>query len=125
MKRRRIGAALAAAAVMLAGAAAAQAGTSEIQSRYRSERAACMNGSSNQDRATCLKEAGAARREALRGNQGTPDATLAENRLMRCQGLPAPDREDCRQRMMNGTTSGSAAQGGVLREVETPATPRR
>lgn len=125
MKRWRASGAGVAAGLVLAGAAAAQTGVSEIQARYRSERAACLNGSSNQERATCLQEAGAARREALRSRAATPgDAKLAENRLMRCQGLPEQDREDCRVRMTQGTTSGTAAQGGVLREVERPAPQR-
>ena len=34
------------------------------QSRYQSERAVCLHGLSNQDKATCLKEAGAALAEA-------------------------------------------------------------
>lgn len=111
--------------LLLAGAASAATPLSEAQARYKQERAACMNGTSNQDRATCLKEAGAALGEAKRGALGASgDNSLANNRMMRCEGLPAQDREDCVMRMKHGTTSGSAQQGGVLREVERPV-PKR
>ena len=106
-----------------AGAGAAQ--LSEAQARYQQERAACMSGSSNQDRATCLKEAGAALGEARRGALGaSSDANLARNRMARCDALPAQEREDCAVRMQHGTMSGSAQQGGILREIERPVPTR-
>ena len=43
------------------------ADTAAIEAAYRQERAKCLDGRSQQDRATCLQEAGAARAEALRG----------------------------------------------------------
>jgi len=47
------------------GALAADTGASaSAQARYLKERAVCLEGRSNQDRATCLKEAGAALAEA-------------------------------------------------------------
>ena len=105
------------------GAMAAQ--LSEAQARYQQERAACMNGTSNQDRATCLKEAGAALGEARRGALGAAsDNSLASNRMARCEALPAADREDCAIRMKQGTMSGSAGQGGILREIERPVPTR-
>ncbi len=111
------------AALLFAGAAVAA--PSDAQLRYQQERAACMNGTSNQDRATCLKEAGAALKEAKRGNLGTAgDGSLGKNRMERCDALPAQDREDCAMRMKHGTTSGSAQQGGILREVERPVPTR-
>lgn len=106
-----------------AGAGAAQ--LSEAQARYQQERAACMSGSSNQDRATCLKEAGAALGEARRGALGdSSDANLTRNRMARCDALPAQEREDCAVRMQHGTMSGSAQQGGILREIERPVPTR-
>src|SRR5690606_16943646 len=42
----------------------------DAQARYERERAACTDGSSQQDRATCLKEAGAARDESRGGRLG-------------------------------------------------------
>ncbi len=107
------------AALFLFAGAASAAGVSEAQKRFNQERAACMNGTSNQDRATCLKEAGAAFQEAKRASLGTSgDASLKQNSLARCSGLPAQDREVCRLRIEQGTTSGTARQGGILRESE-------
>jgi len=114
---------LAVASLLAAGGAiAAGAKPTEAQLRYKQERADCMQGRTNQDRATCLKEAGAAFQEAQRGNTASGrEEQLARNRLRRCQALPAAEREACEARMNSGTTSGSAQQGGVLREATTPA----
>ncbi len=110
--------AITAALLLFAGVASA-AKVSEAQQRYNQERAACTNGKSNQDRATCLKEAGAAFQEAKRASLGTSgDASLKQNSLARCNALPAKDREDCTLRMEQGSTSGTARQGGILRESE-------
>jgi hypothetical protein len=111
----------AAAALLIAGAAVA-ATDSQAQLRYRQERAVCMNGTSNQDRATCLKEAGAALQEARRGNLSHGNAgDLRQNRMMRCNTLPAQDRQDCEMRMQGaGSIEGSAQQGGILRELSRP-----
>ncbi len=104
-------------------AAPAEARTSEHQLRYEQERRACVEGRSNQDRATCLREAGAALAEARRGGLGAgPAPSLAHNRLARCNNLPAADRADCVQRMEAGSASGSAQQGGILREATSPVT---
>ena len=118
-------AAFAAAAVLLFAGAASAAKVSDAQLRYQQERAVCMNGTSNQDRATCLKEAGAAWQEAKRAGLTTSgDASLSQNRLQRCNALPAQDREDCAMRIEHGTTSGTAQQGGILREIERPVPTR-
>ena len=116
--------ALAALAALLAAGAASATPLSDAQLRYRQERAACMDGTSNQDRATCLKEAGAAWQEARRGGLATNDGELQANRLSRCGALPAPEREDCALRMQQGSTSGSAQQGGILRELTRPVPAR-
>ena len=115
----------AAATLLFAGAAVA-AKASEAQLLYQKERAVCMSGASNQDRATCLKEAGAALQEARRGNLSAgSENELGHNRLVRCNALPAQDREDCARRMQGeGVTTGSAQQGGVLRELTRPVAPR-
>ena len=107
---------LATTALLFAGAAAAST-LSDAQAQYKKERAVCMSGKSNQDRATCLKEAAAALQEARRGNLSTGgDTNLGPNRTARCEALPAQDREDCALRMQQGAESGSAQQGGILRE---------
>jgi hypothetical protein len=107
--------------VAAAGAAFAAGGkTSEAQLRYNQDRAKCMRGETNQDRATCLKEAGAALQDSKRSAAAAGDADLARNRLKRCESLPSPEREECTARMDVGTTSGSAQQGGISRELTTP-----
>ena len=111
-------------AMLLAGMAAGASGDlSAAQSRYEQDRAACISGQTNQDRATCLREAGAALQEARKvgstGN-GLGLGQYEQNRLLRCDRLPAADREDCLRRMRGeGTVSGSAASGGIYRELRT------
>ncbi|MCA1324424.1 hypothetical protein [Herbaspirillum sp. alder98] len=91
---------------------------------YKKERAACMDGTSNQDRATCLREAGAARYEAGRGQLSNPgEAQLQQNAQRRCEGLPQAQRSDCEARMNGaGVSDGSARDGGIYRETRTITT---
>ncbi len=101
---------------------------SSAPSTYARERAACMDGSSQQDSATCLKEAGAARDEARHGHLGASarPSDLQANATARCNALPAKDRADCVARIHGaGTTSGSVKEGGIYRELvsTTPAPP--
>ena len=92
----------------------------DIQVRYTQERAKCLSGESNQDRTTCLKEAGAARDQARRGQLGVADTDLTRNAKARCDALAGDEARDCRARMNGaGTTSGSAAAGGIYRETVT------
>ena len=92
---------------------------SPAQAAYQQEKARCQRGETNQDRATCLKEAGAAYDEARRGRTGTASAAdLARNATQRCEAQPAADREACIQRLQN-PAQGSAQGGGVLRQTET------
>jgi hypothetical protein len=105
---------------------AAGAGNKDIEANYRRERASCMDGTSNEDRATCLKEAGAARDEARRGQLTDDRSAERQNAVARCNGLPESDRMDCVRRVQgDGTVSGSAAAGGIFRETVTtvPAAP--
>jgi hypothetical protein len=108
-------------AMLIAGIAAAADGKlSEAQARYEQDRAACMSGQSQQDRATCLREAGAALQAAKRGGIGDGQSSYEQNQLMRCDRLPAGDREDCLRRMRGeGTVSGSVEGGGIYRELRT------
>lgn len=119
--------AAAAAALCFVPALAAEPSPSDsrtsAQARYASERAACLKGESSQDRATCLKEAGAALADARRAGAKLPDEnaeTLAANAMRRCQAVPAADRSACEQMAMgHGTVSGSVEGGGVLKEYRT------
>lgn len=83
-----------------------------------------------QDRAACLREAGAAQQEARRAGLTSANANRYENNaLARCQLQPAAERADCEARINgNGQTTveGSVMGGGVIRETVTPIpTPAR
>lgn len=102
--------------------AAGTAATSTAQS----ERARCESGQSNQDRATCLKEVGAAQGEARAGS--LTGGAYDQNATDRCKALPASDQAACMGRLNSGTSSGSAESGGIIREyrqteVGTPSAP--
>jgi hypothetical protein len=115
---------LAACAVVLglASASALARAPDAAQSRYDSERAVCMQGQSNQDRSTCLKEAGAALQAARSGQLATAaEGELERNRLARCESQLGANRDDCVTRMQAGVTTGSARDGGILRELTSPA----
>jgi hypothetical protein len=101
-------------------AAAAGGKLAEAQTRYEQDRAACISGQSNQDRATCLKEAGAALQAAKRGQLTDGQSAYERNQLLRCDRLEAGDRDDCLRRMRGeGTVSGSVEGGGIYRELRT------
>ncbi len=111
-----LGTALASGAAFAAGNAA----SADALARYQQERAVCLSGQSNQDRATCLREAGAALDQAKRGSLDDGAAQYARNATKRCDGLPDADRQDCIARMQGqGSTSGSVAAGGIVRELTT------
>ena len=89
---------------------------------YQQELSVC--GHNQQDRAACIREAGAARQEAARGGlTSAPD--YRGNALARCGLQPPADRADCEARVLggNGNTSssidGSVMGGGVIRESVT------
>lgn len=123
---RRAGLAICMATALL-GVPAAQSADdtrvpSDVQARYQQERAACEGGQSQQDRATCLREAGAALQQARQGRlaDGRSDAQYEQNSFARCQVLPTEERDACIARMSGqGTTRGSVAEGGIYRELVT------
>lgn len=107
----------------LAAAGPAASGAAvDAAARYKQERAACLDGSAGQDRDACLREAVAAQARSRRG-VATPDAdaaALQRNATKRCDALPDDDRKACMARMQGkGSTSGSVAGGGILRELVT------
>ena len=62
-------------------------------------------------------------REARAGNLS--GGSLEKNRTQRCDALPAQDRSDCLARMSGaGSASGTARDGGIIREATTPASPQ-
>ncbi|MDR3452039.1 MAG: hypothetical protein P4L96_04435 [Rhodoferax sp.] len=107
----------------LLGASALAAGSrdsSSAQAQYIQDRAACNAGQSNEDRATCLKEAGAALQAARRGGLTSAGPTdYQRNAMRRCNEQPAESRDDCVARMQS-PAQGSVEAGGLLREAETP-----
>ncbi|MBB1604566.1 hypothetical protein [Variovorax sp. UMC13] len=108
----------------LAGAPAAfaQAAAPGTDARMQRERATCDG--VQQDRAACLREAGAARQEAQRsGLTSASSGTYDQNALERCQLQPVADRADCEARIRGtgaSATEGSVLGGGVIRETVTP-----
>jgi hypothetical protein len=111
-------------AILALGGGVASAGTSavtpDVQARYDQERAKCLSGQSNQDQATCLREAGAARDAAKQGELNDNGARYKHNAKERCDSLTGDEAKDCVARMKGkGTVSGSVEGGGILRETVT------
>jgi hypothetical protein len=106
----------------------ADAAASAAKSTYQKERADCESGKTAQDRATCLKEAGAAQQERKRNGLDNT-GSMRQNATERCNNVAAKDKADCLARIegpsqSNQTTktSGSVAGGGVIRETTTTTT---
>jgi len=103
--------------------AASKTDSADALARYQQERAVCTSGRSSQDQATCLREAGAAYAQVKQGGLGDDPTQYKANARKRCERLPDADRRDCLARMDGqGTTSGSAASGGIYRELVTRET---
>ena len=91
---------------------------------YQREVQACMTGKSQQDQATCLKEARNARADKQRGTLDNANGNFNADAASRCEPLNGEDKAACQARVMGqGSTSGSVAGGGVLREIETVVLP--
>ena len=107
--------------------AADAAASAAAKSTYLKERADCEAGRTAEDRATCLKEAGAAQQERKR-NQLDNAGSARQNAIERCNLVAAKDKADCLARIEGPsqanqtTTSGSVAGGGVVRETKTTTT---
>ena len=113
---------LAAIALALGAGAGAQAATpADIEAQYRNDVARCNSGQTAQSQADCMREAGAARQEAMR-NRLQNNGNYDNNRYQRCQSLPAAQRDDCMKQMHGDNTRvmGSVEGGGVLRETTIP-----
>ena len=91
-----------------------------LRARFDREREVCTSGRSNQDRATCLREANAAYAQGRKGDLNDGAAPYASNATVRCEALRGDDRQDCLARMRGeGTTTGSVEAGGIYRELVT------
>jgi len=118
-----------ASALLAVGAATAQVaapGTAGIDAtgNYQSEVQACLSGATQQDRATCLKEARNARADKQRGVLST-EGDLQANGMRRCEIFTSgEDKAACQARILGrGKVEGSVAGGGLIREVETVMLP--
>jgi hypothetical protein len=115
---------VAAAALLALSSAHAQvaSGTTGIDASgsFQQEMQACKGGQTQQDRDTCMREARNAQAERKRGALAKSGVDLQANAVSRCEALEGEYKAACHARIMGlGTTSGSVAGGGVLREVET------
>ena len=116
------------AALLAVTAATAQVATGttgiDATGSYQHEVQSCLTGKTQQDQATCLREARNAQADRKRGALENADAQFQTNAASRCDVLTGEDKAACQARMMGyGSTSGSVAGGGVLREVETVVLP--
>jgi hypothetical protein len=116
------------AALLAVTAATAQVATGttgiDASGSYQQEVNACMTGKTQQDQATCLREARNALADKKRGVLDNAGAQFQSNATARCDVLQGEDAAACQARVMGyGNTTGSVAAGGVLREVETVVLP--
>jgi len=116
------------AALLAVTAATAQVATGttgiDASGNYQQEVNACMTGKTQQDQATCLREARNAQADKRRGVLDNATGDFASNAQARCDVLTGEDKSACQARVLGyGSTSGSVAAGGVLREVETVVLP--
>jgi hypothetical protein len=116
------------AALLAVTAATAQVATGttgiDASGSYQHEVQSCLAGKTQQDQATCLREARNAQADKRRGVLDNAGGNFQANATTRCDVLTGEDKAACQARVMGyGNTSGSVAAGGVLREVETVVLP--
>jgi len=120
-----VAAALAGACASAPVLAADPVAADDAKALYLRDRANCETGHTSQDKATCLKEAGAALEEKKKGkldNSGSPVANATD----RCNLVPAKDKADCLARIVGPqsanqrvTATGSVEGGGMIKETTT------
>ena len=111
---------------MTAATAQVATGTTGIDASgsYQQEVQACLSGRTQQDQATCLREARNAQADKKRGVLDNAGGRFEANAATRCDVLMGEDKAACQARVMGyGNTTGSVAGGGLLREVETVVMP--
>ena len=121
-----VGAASAQVALAASGSDASFPGANMIDNSgsYQSEVRACMTGKTQEDQATCLKEARNAAAEKSRGRLNAY-GEHEQNAMARCDvHMSAEDRAACEARILGyGSVDGSVAGGGLIRETETVVMP--
>jgi hypothetical protein len=109
---------------LLLACAAAQADRAQDmrQRVYQQDRQLCLSGQSSQSRETCLQEAGAARQQNMAAQSQASSEDMAANAVQRCSAFTGDAYQSCLARMQgHGSVQGSAAAGGILRELSEPA----
>ena len=117
---------IAALLAMTAATAQVATGTTGIDASgsFQIEMQACMNGRTQQDRDTCMKEARNAQADKKRGVLDNAGAQFDANAMARCDALQGEENAACQARVLGyGNTDGSVAGGGVIRQVETVVVP--
>jgi hypothetical protein len=91
---------------------------------YQHEVQSCLSGHTQQDQATCLREARNAHADKTRGRLEDGN-NLQANAMSRCDVFQtAEDKAACMARVSGmGEMEGSVASGGILRESETVVLP--
>lgn len=90
----------------------------------QSEMAACNNGKTQQDRATCLTEVKNANEARRAGKVDNAGGQFQANAMQRCNVLPSQEKIECEARVLGyGNSQGSVAGGGVITEIETVVVP--
>lgn len=100
-------------------AAPAAAAMSDPVAEYQAMREACLRGeTTHEDQQNCLREAGAALQEARRNRLQDPSTDYERNARLRCERVPAHQREFCLALRDSSavTVRGSVEGGGILRE---------
>ncbi len=88
--------------------------------QYRREVQTCQDGRSGQDKDNCMTEARRALAARKKGALETDTNAVVINARKRCEVFTGDDKAACLARIDgSGSTSGSVAGGGILREVET------
>jgi hypothetical protein len=92
---------------------------------YQHEVQSCLSGHTQQDQATCLREARNAHAEKERGRLQV-GGDFRANAMERCDVFQtSEDKAACQARVLGmGPMDGSVASGGVLREAETVVLPQ-
>ncbi len=127
-KRLSTSAACFAFTALMAMSATAQiaSGTTGIDAtgNARSEAAACLNGTTQQSRETCMTEVRNANAAKRAGKVDNANGQFTANALARCDVFQGEDLIACRARVTGeGQVDGSVAGGGAIRQVETVTIP--
>ena len=106
--------------LLAAALAADDVATVSAKTRLQQDRVVCSRNRDQGIRDECLSEASTRYAGTQPSHPDENAAQLIRNALKRCEPLREPDRQDCVLRMQGqGTTTGSAAAGGIYRELVT------